>query len=102
MTTMKDAYHELWGGSPKHDAVDEMFASGWNAVIEATGGTDHLAQVTETGWTIQHPITDRLEGDLFGCPFNELVHIAGEQGDLKPGRYKLWRDEHLLLWEEIE
>lgn len=30
---MKAAYHEQYGGPPKHDAVDERFAAGWAAAI---------------------------------------------------------------------
>jgi len=102
MTTMKDAYHDLFGGSPKHDTVDPMFQAGWNAVIEACGGTDHYVRVTDSGWTLQHPITERLEGRLFDCTMQQLVHIAASSGDLPIGVSKVWLDRKALQWEEVE
>lgn len=29
----KAAFHEQFGGSPKHDAVPELFTAGWEAAI---------------------------------------------------------------------
>lgn len=79
----------------------EAFGAGWQAVIDATGGTEHLVEVTGKGWTIQHPITDRLEGDLFSCQFNDLVRITAEQGMFGTGRHKVWLDRNALQWEEV-
>lgn len=31
MREMKAAFHDLFGGSPKHDAVPELFEAGWRA-----------------------------------------------------------------------
>ena len=92
MSKMKDAFHEQFGGSPKHDAVPELFEAGWNAVIEACGGHDHLLSLHEHDWTLQHPITERLEGTLFECELHRLIEVmVFHERFPGPGLYRFWR-----------
>lgn len=54
----------------------EAFSAGWDAVIEACGGTDHLLSIKSDGtWTLQHPITERLGGTLFDCEWPGQARI---------------------------
>ena len=105
MTTLNEAW-QAW--VPRLTQVGkpvptywEAFKAGWDAVIEATGGTDHIVEVTGRTWTLQHPITDRLEGQLFSCPFNDLVSVAAEQGAFGKGLHRVWVDRNVLQWEEV-
>lgn len=49
---------------------------------------DHLIEFRNDGWTVQHPISERIDGTLFDCEFN------WDGGDIGyRGRYKLYHDE---------
>ncbi len=106
---MKDAFHKIWGGSPKHDAVPDLFASGWNALFEALGGDQHFMdlridpQWDHTSWTIQHPVTERLDGSLFECPLTvagaEISHYIAPEG---AGIYRIWEDRNSIQWEKMD
>ena len=96
---MGAAYHKLFGGSEKHDAVPELFEAGWNAVIEACGGTDHLLEINPSGsWTLQHPVTERLDGTLFECEWTGITgilvfHRRFGEGEESYGRWRGFRNE---------
>lgn len=34
---------------------------------------EHIIELTDTGWTLQHSLACRLEGELFDCPINKAV-----------------------------
>lgn len=34
----------------------------------------HIIQFREDGWTIQHPIRERIKGTLFSCPIHEFSY----------------------------
>ena len=60
---------------------------------------DHLIEFRNDGWTIQHPIIERIDGSLFDCPF-----AAWDGGDIGyRGRYVLYSDEdgQLCIGEEV-
>lgn len=53
---------------------------------------DHLLHMDDTGWTLKHPIAERLNGELFECGFNLLSDaLSSEWGDEAntPGVYKV-------------
>lgn len=61
---------------------------------------DHILQVDENGWTLQHPVIERVTGELFDChigqehdQFNELWDTHDE------GRYVAWLTEG-VIWTE--
>jgi hypothetical protein len=48
----------------------------------------HIIQFREDGWTIRHPIRERINGTLFECPVNRFDY---DGGNVVPGYY--WLDE---------
>lgn len=72
----------------------EAFTAGWEAFIEACGGSDHLIKVTEDGWTLQHPITERVnaEVNLFECPMHKLLSAEDSEESLPQGLLRAWID----------
>lgn len=51
--------------------------------------TEHEIEFRNDGWTVQHPISERLDGSLFDCDFANWD--AGDIG--YRGRYTLYMDE---------
>jgi hypothetical protein len=51
--------------------------------------TEHVAEVTEDGWTLKHPLRERAGDGLFACRAGEVMHQAEEDGALVPGRWRL-------------
>lgn len=51
--------------------------------------TGHVADVTEDGWTLKHPLRERLGDGLFACTAGEVMRRAEEDGALLPGRWRL-------------
>lgn len=49
--------------------------------------TEHVAVFTETGVTVQHPLRERVEGDLFACDILGRCTHLGEPPEERPGRY---------------
>lgn len=55
-------------------------------LIDMTGGHHHIVQADGETFTLQHPLTERLTGDLFGCDIH--AHIAAGE-PLEKGRYRV-------------
>jgi hypothetical protein len=59
------------------------------ATDEVLAGLDpqrcHVIDLRPGGWTMQHPLTCRLSGDLFSCPYNQAAEGLGPMDRL--GRY---------------
>lgn len=99
MTTVGEAWAEYYkpGMDPK---IAQGFKAGWAAVIEACGGTDHLLEIKPSGdWTVQHPITERLDGTLFDCEWTGITgvlvfHRRFGDGDEALGRWRGFVDEN--------
>lgn len=79
-------------GCPRPDAV---------AVLLADVETEHLVQVGEFGYTIQHPLKERLEGQLFECPAAAAVSDEVARRLQRPGvfRVEFNPDGGVLAWE---
>lgn len=61
-----------------------------DALVEATGGPDHVLRVDEDGHvTVQHPLAERLDGSLFDCA---VLGQVLRWDPLPPGDYRVWRD----------
>ena len=74
------------------------------AILNATGGPDHLIHLKGTAWTIQHPISERFEDGglkLFNCQFTLLaqngIPVIRREGS---GKFRLWLDRNSLMWEK--
>lgn len=61
--------------------IEELFIRFQELLAEE----DHVIQFTDRGWTIAHPVKERLDGSLFEC------RIFWEEDD--PG----WRGKYWLL-----
>jgi len=66
-------------GCPDPGAVDQILSN---------RETEHIVVFNEKNWSCQHPLRERLHGDLFGC---ELVAYLSERGGppVKTGRYRV-------------
>ncbi|QPX62171.1 hypothetical protein PBI_INDLOVU_56 [Mycobacterium phage Indlovu] len=47
---------------------------------------DHLVKLTRDGITVQHPMIERIEGELFGCAIAQAIIDAG-RSPLEEGTY---------------
>lgn len=62
--------------------------------------TEHVAKMTGDSWSVQHPLRERLDGDLFACDVHEaLTELNG--CPVTPGMYRvrLPFDSERLVWE---
>ena len=55
-------------------------------LIDITGGPYHVVQADGDTFTLQHPLSERLTGDLFDCEIHTRI-AAGEP--LDKGRYRV-------------
>jgi hypothetical protein len=49
--------------------------------------TEHLVDIGETGFDVQHPLRERLDGVLFRCPLTESL-LAQSEPPCPPGVYR--------------
>lgn len=76
---------------PRPDAV---------TVILADPETEHLVVVGEFGYTIQHPLRERVHGALFECSVHADVSDTVDMYVGKPGKYRVtWTEDRELKWE---
>jgi len=53
--------------------------------------TEHIVQLGESTFTVQHPLRERLNGDLWGCRLHQ--HLGRSSGPPAiPGRYRVYVD----------
>lgn len=69
-------------------------------VQELLAEEHHVIDLRDDGWTISHPLRERLNGTLFDC---EITKEVFDPGGLR-GRYELIWDEdgYLTFGEKIE
>jgi hypothetical protein len=68
-------------GCPKPDAASDILGE---------SETDHIVEFTDLGWTIQHPLRDRVEGALFTCPATMACQML-DGPPVAAGRYRMVR-----------
>lgn len=83
--------------------LDEMAGHIESALLNGSGGPDHIIGITSPDWTIQHPLNERFEGSLMDCPYTHFGAVTAEvihksEGD---GRFRVWRDRGALQWERV-
>lgn len=66
-------------GCARPTAVDELLAD-----VE----TDHIVEFGADGFSVQHPLAERLDGDLFTCTLHEQLG-ALDGPPAAPGRYRV-------------
>jgi hypothetical protein len=79
-------------------AANELIEHLERAIIDASGGEHHIVQVHGYSWELQHPITERFEGTLFGCRYTTLVAATEFEED---GTFQVWLDRSALRWEPV-
>lgn len=83
-----------WGMCPNPSAVDELLGD---------RETEHIVDLGMHDFALQHPLRERINGDLFSCSMHhELVEVLGEGGlPWPPGhRYRV-RDAG-GPWEQLQ
>lgn len=84
-----------WAECPNPGAASDILAE---------SETQHIVIFGEDDWTMQHPLRERLNGELFDCPVHRHVsELSGPPVQL--GRYRVWpaensTDEH-YYWEPL-
>jgi hypothetical protein len=80
---------------PNPTAVDQILAD---------PETEHLVDFTARGFSVLHPLRERIEedqGGLWGCALH--LHIQGLDGPpVAPGRYRAHADPGGWSWERVE
>lgn len=81
-----------WAQCPRPEAVDELLA---DREIE------HVVELGHTGFGVQHPLRERLDGALFECELHQL--ISEEEGPPEePGhRYRVREPFWDSAWERL-
>lgn len=71
---------------PDLELVTKLLADPWR--------NDHIVQITDTEWVMQHPVIERVSGELFDCElgqqheyFRELWNTGHE------GKYRAWMQD---------
>lgn len=63
---------------------------------------NHTLQIDEDGWTLQHPVIERVTGNLHDCHLgqetDQIRHLWGTQD---VGRYTAWLTEGVIWTEPI-
>lgn len=63
--------------------------------------TAHIAEFSESGFTLRHPLRERLDDALMKCELHE--HIARLAGPpVKPGRYRALGNGRQWTWQPAD
>lgn len=76
------------GDCPRPLAITELLA--------APPVTEHLINYDDVGWTIQHPLHERLDGSLMGCEATEIADGLPEDGY---GTYRATYEPDEDVWD---
>lgn len=98
-----DEQHEEADYRPIYDEAGVIVTSSaavaaLDAVVEATGGSDHIAVFGLDDFTLQHPITERFDGSLFDC---EVHRILARRQPETLGKHRIWRTDKGIRWERL-
>ncbi|MEU6674808.1 DUF6085 family protein [Streptomyces sp. NPDC046925] len=78
---------------PQPDAVSELLAD---------RETEHIVQLAEEGWTVRHPLIERLDDALMGCQLNAYMSTFDRPDELGTFRAELGKYEAgLWNWEKL-
>jgi hypothetical protein len=76
---------------PRPTAADEILG---------TRELDHIVVTTMTDYCMQHPLIERLDGELFDCALSQ--HLESLDGaPVAPGRYRVISAEDDWVWEPM-
>lgn len=79
-----------WEKCPHPDAV--------SAILD-DAETDHIVELTDSSWSVRHPLRERIDDAMLDCPLGRwLADLSGPPH--KPGRYVARLSED--RWEFFE
>ncbi|HWU28927.1 MAG TPA: DUF6085 family protein [Microbacterium sp.] len=80
------AHRKYIAAGERRDIADDSASVAIAVLIEMSGGNHHIVRSDGETFTLQHPLTERLTGDLLDCDL--LRHIyRGER--IPKGRYRV-------------
>ena len=82
-----------WQGCPRPDAVSTLLKD---------RETEHIAEFDGKGFSLQHPLRERLGGDLFGCDMHARLRALDEMPVEEPGVYRVLDPGDGLIFERLE
>lgn len=72
---------------PRHTAPSEILAD---------AETEHIVVLRERNFDVQHPLRERIGGELFDCELHQYLHSL-DGPPASPGRYRAVK-EHGSRW----
>lgn len=72
-----------WRGCPDPGAVDKILAE---------RETEHIIHFADDGFDVQHPLRERIAGELFTCTLHQDLRELGGP-PVPPGRYRARRHQ---------
>jgi len=72
--------------SARRDIADDSASVALAVLIDMTGGHHHIVKSDGDTFTLQHPLVERLTGDLLDCDLHQHI-AAGEP--IEKGRYRV-------------
>ena len=99
-----DANRKYLAPAERRAIADDGAAVALAVLIDMTGGHHHIVQADGETFTLQHPLAERLTGDLFDCPIHAHI-VVGES--FEEGCYRVLMnddqtDVYLILLKEFE
>lgn len=70
------------------------------STILGDGETQHIVVLEQDTFSIQHPLRERLNGDLFDCGLHAWI-VALDGPPRTPGRYRVTQDPNGDVWEAL-
>lgn len=73
----------------------------------SNGETEHIVDLTESGWTIKHPLRERIADDLFSCAFHQRLTNTPGLSLYVRGQYRVSvvhseRGDGGLFWDPLD
>lgn len=81
-----------WVMCPEPSAVDLLLAD---------KETEHVVKLGEYGYDLQHPLRERLNGDLLDCTVGEWIGAQAPADLPSPGRYRAREPVGDTVWERL-
>lgn len=60
----------------------------------------HILNIDTAGWTLKHPLAERVQDELFECPIGARMHVVALDR-VEHGRYAVSLDDDQWKWEKL-
>ena len=85
----------IWPECPRPAAAHEIL------IADASAKPTHTVVLTVEDFSMEHPLQERLDGELFDCPLHKwLSSLDGPPNP--PGRYRVWAKDNDEGWCFVE